>query len=158
MFNKVYNHLKIALFRLFKPFYRAPYVDIDGRKKEIYRGWAHFSLTQECVEYVVAFHDSHPKFNKYFSHVYASDESYFHTIVYNSRFRKHTVEDVIPEEKRSIQALCNLTYFEYPLYVTEFAKKEDYEYLLSKGFPFFRKCSSASAELLDEIDRKTSKS
>lgn len=154
-FYKLLNHINIILFKAFKKLYKPPYVDIDNKQCEIYRGWAHFALTQKCVEYVVHFYDTHPKYNQFFMNVYAPDESYFHTIIFNSPFLDHTVEGILPESKRSLVALCNLTYFEYPLYVTEFTKKEDYQYLLEKGYPFFRKCSSASAELLDEIDRNT---
>ena len=48
----------------------------------------------------------------------------------------------------------NLTYFEYPVYVTLFKEKKDWEKLKRSGFLFFRKASSESKELLDFIDEE----
>lgn len=66
--------------------------DCHGRKMEIYAGCAQFGLTQEAVRYIVQFHDENPGFNRYFKTVYAVDEAYFHTILYNSEFVTFTQE------------------------------------------------------------------
>ena len=128
-------------------------ITVDGKKYHFYRGWGHFAITHDCVEYVLSFSKAHKQFNDIFRHVYVPDESYFHTIIFNSAFAKNTVYGgPNPETHRSINYLLNLTYFEYPSSVREFKSESEYEYLLSKGFPFFRKASSGSIELLDRID------
>ena len=128
-------------------------IEYDGRKHHIFRGWAHFALTHEAVKYVLDFSRIHPKFNEKFRSVYAPDESYFHTIIYNSKFVDNTPhKGPISEEERNLKNLLNLTYFEYPAAVREFKSKDEYEYLKQTGYLYFRKVSSASAELLDCID------
>lgn len=126
-------------------------VDQHGRKMDIYQGCAHFGLTRDAVDYVVRFHEANPKFNKYFERVYAVDEAYFHTILYNSPFLSATVEGKSTTKPRLVDFM-NLTYFEYPDNVTLFYQKSDYEMLQQTGYLFFRKASSKSKELLDYID------
>ena len=76
------------------------------------------------LEYIVSFSKRYPEYNDYFRHVYVHDESYFHTIVYNSEYIKKTPrQSVIPETESSVESLLNLTYFEYPSTVRGFRKK-----------------------------------
>lgn len=126
------------------------FVMVDSKRFDIFDGWAHIALTGECVGYILAFYRDHPGFNRYFETAYASDESYFHTIVYNSEFVKHTV--VGGPVKREADKR-NLTYFEYPKGVRIFRSREELPYLMSKGYPFFRKADGQSGPLLDAIDQ-----
>lgn len=58
---------------------------------------------------------------------------YFHIIIYNSKFKEHVIPTIIdPEDK--ITLLCNVTYFEYPVEVINFVKKEDYKNLMDFVF------------------------
>ncbi len=118
---------------------------------KIHQGCAQFGLTADLVRYIVKFHDENPEFNKYFKSVYAVDESYFHTIVYNSDFVKNT-PDGKAVTRPHLTDFENLTYFEYPVTVTLFTKIEDWPKLRDSGFLYFRKASSESKELLDYID------
>ena len=136
----------------FVPHLKPNYVrDAAGRKMDIYQGCAQFGLTADMVRYIVQFHDENPKFNKYFKSMYAVDESYFHTIVYNSPFVKNT-PDGKAVTRPHLTDFENLTYFEYPVTVTLFTKIEDWPKLRDSGFLYFRKASSESKELLDYID------
>lgn len=125
--------------------------DCHGRKMEIYAGCAQFGLTQEAVRYIVQFHDENPGFNRYFKTVYAVDEAYFHTILYNSEFVTFTQEGQA-RERPKLTDFENLTYFEYPKYIRLFTSKEEWPILRDSGFLYFRKASSESKELLDYID------
>lgn len=157
-FKKVRNRLNIVIKNCYKKPLRKPYVFIDGMKSKIYRGWAHFALTESAVQYVLHFYDTHPDVNAFFRHTYAPDESYFHTIIYNSQFIRQTPEGKpISNKNRSIKALLNLTYFEYPKYVKVFTKTEEYETFKDSGCLYFRKATSESKELLDYIDRRHEK-
>lgn len=132
-------------------------VEYDGIKHHIYRGWGHFAITHELAEYIISFSNKHPEYNQFFKYVYVPDESYFHTIVYNSEFIKRTPNmGPLPDTKRDLRDMLNVTYFEYPSEVREFRYKDEYEYLHKKGYLFFRKASSNSKELLDYIDTKIS--
>lgn len=134
------------------PRFKKNYVkDKFGHHMKIYQGCAQFGLTADMVRYIVQFHDENPKFNKYFKSMYAVDESYFHTIVYNSHFVKNT-PDGKAVTRPHLTDFENLTYFEYPVTVTLFTKIEDWPRLRDSGFLYFRKASSESKELLDYID------
>ena len=80
------------------------------------------------------------------------DEIYIHTIIHNSPFRNNVSKDVIIRRSGE-ETLLNLTYFEYPVYVTVFTDKEDYKWLKNTGCLFVRKVNSSSSTLLDEIDK-----
>ena len=152
--TKIIHKLNHELFLRTKwiPNFKKNYVlDITGRKMDIYQGCAQFGITREAAEYIVKFHDNNLRVNQYFQSVFAPDESYFHTIIYNSEFIKKT-QDGRAVTRENLTDYKNLTYFEYPIYVTLFKKKEDWPKLRDSGYLFFRKASSESKELLDYID------
>ncbi len=154
-FAKAYNRVNFEIEKHWPLKFPNPKVKIDGKNCEIFRGWAQIALTDKAVRYILDFYKSHPKYNEFFQHVYAADESYFHTIIYNSPFRKYTADkgEVVEEKDRCVETLLNLTYFEYPGQVRIFTKKEEFEFLRSKAdYLFFRKASSKSEELLNCID------
>lgn len=136
------------------PRFKKSYVMNNANEKmEIYQGSAQFGVTRKLAEYIVQFHDQNEKFNRYFQTAYAPDESYFHTIVYNSPFVKYT-PDGKAVTRPHLTNFENLTYFEYPTVVTHFKEKKDWPKLRDSGFLFFRKASSESKELLDYIDEQ----
>lgn len=121
LFGKVVRGILGRINNLHIP-YRKSYINIQRKKFEIWWGWAHVALTRKCVEYIVDFYDTHKDFNRYFSHRFPPDEMYFHTIIYNSKFKEYIIPTIInPEDK--ITSLCNVTYFEYPVEVVNFVKK-----------------------------------
>ena len=122
-----------------------------GQKMDIHQGCAQFALTREAVEYVIRFHMDNPRFNRYFRSVYAADEAYFHTIIYNSHLIENT-PDGRAVFRPHLTNFQNVTFFEYPKKVTIFKRKEDWPKLAQSGFLFFRKATSESKELLDYID------
>ena len=103
-------------------------------------------MTRKLAEYLVRFHDENPGFNRYFRTMYAPDEAYFHTIVYNSPFAAHTPKGKAAASPH-LTDFENLTYFEYPADVTLFTEKKDWPKLRDSGFLFFRKASSQSKVL-----------
>lgn len=153
---KAIHRLNSALFLRtgIIPAFKKNYVrDNSGAKMQIYQGCAQFGVTRQLAEYIVKFHDENPEFNKYFQTMYAPDESYFHTIVYNSPFVKNT-PDGKAVTRPHLTNFENLTYFEYPKTVTLFTRKNDWPKLRDSGYLFFRKASSESKELLDYIDEQ----
>lgn len=65
-------------------------VDNQGQRLKIYQGCAQFAITTALAQYIVRFYDENPRVNRYFQTSYAPDESYFHTVVYNSPFVKNS--------------------------------------------------------------------
>lgn len=132
--------------------YRMPTFKNGKEKWSIYHGWAQFALTRDCIKYVLDIYENNAKYNKYMKHRFPPDELYIHTIIHNSPFRDKVSKDVIIRRSGE-ETLLNLTYFEYPVYVTVFTDKEDYKWLKNTGCLFVRKVNSSSSNLLDEIDK-----
>ena len=65
-------------------------MDASGRKLDIFQGCAQFGIISDAAAYIVNFHDTNKGFNRYFRTMYAVDEAYFHTIIYNSDFVRNT--------------------------------------------------------------------
>lgn len=160
MSKKLFNKLNTLLFLKtgIIPSFKQNYVGSNsGIKMQIYQGCAQFGVTRQLAEYILKFHDENSNFNKYFQTMYAPDESYFHTIVYNSPFVKYTTRGKAISRPK-LTDFENLTYFEYPNIVTLFTQKSEWPKLRDSGFLFFRKASSKSKELLDYIDEQHAQS
>lgn len=150
--HKMYSalFLKTGIIPPFKPNYVK---NAAGVKMDIHQGCAQFAVTRQLAEYIVKFHDENDGFNRYFRTMYAPDESYFHTIVYNSPFVKFTQNGQATTKPR-LEDFENVTYFEYTKTITIFKSKDDWPKLRDSGFLFFRKASSESKALLDYIDEQ----
>ena len=118
----------------------------------IYHGWAQFALTRQCVEYCLDFFNTNILFNKFMKHRFPPDELYFQTLIYNSSF-VNNVDKTIVYNRNGAKTNLNLTYFEYPTFVTVFRDKSDYYWLKDIGCLFVRKVNSSSKELVEEIDK-----
>jgi hypothetical protein len=59
-----------------------------------YAGSQWWALTADAGRHILSFIDARPDVVKFFRHVYAPDESFFHTIIGNSEFSKHIVRNV----------------------------------------------------------------
>lgn len=149
----ILNYKAFLGHRIIPHFKKNYTVDHSGKKLEIFQGCAQFGVTRKLAEYIVKFYDENKMFNKYFKTMYAPDEAYFHTIVYNSPFVNNT-PDGKAITRPHLTDFENLTYFEYPTTVTLFTKKSDWPKLRDSGFLYFRKASSESKELLDYIDKQ----
>lgn len=145
--------LKYGFYQLngFKIPYRRRSFRHKGANWHIYQGWAQFALTKCCVDFIVDEYHNNTQFNRFIKHRFPPDEIYFHTLIYNSEFRKR-MDDTVITRRSGEKTLLNLTYFEYPSQVLVFSKKEEFAFLKETGCLFVRKVNSSSEELLDEID------
>lgn len=132
--------------------YRSPVFKDRKGQWNIYHGWAQFALTKNCVKYILNVYENNHSYNRYMKFRFPPDEIYIHTIVHNSPFKDKVSKDVIIRRSGE-KTLLNLTYFEYPVLVTVFTNKEDYQWLRNTKCLFVRKVNSSSTDLLDEIDR-----
>lgn len=148
LFKKILNKLNTILG--IKT--RKGYVYINKQRYDVYWGAAQWALTHECIEHIVEFYEENKKFNKYFKYVFPADETYFHSIVFNSQFSQKTT---CKGPEKDITELCdirNLHYFEYPDLIKIF-KVSDYDFIKKQDCLFIRKTTTKdSTELLDIID------
>lgn len=155
VFNKLFMKMNSLLFLKTKwiPKFKKNYViDNTGNRNMIFQGCAQFGITRELAQYIIDYYDTNPNFNKYFKTMYAPDEAYFHTIVYNSNF-KYKTKDGKAITRNELNEYCNLTYFEYPKQIRIFKYASEYQLLKGRECLFFRKANSESKELLDYIDQ-----
>ena len=157
--NKLKHYcLKFNYIPPLKPKYAR---DNNGQKMSIYQGCAQIALTRNAVEYIVNFYDNNQKFNNYFKNSFASDESYFHTIIYNSKFSKNAT-GLINNDFPRLLDFRNLTYFDYDnnsVKINFYTKKHEFDHFKDSNYLFFRKVDERSNDLLDYIDayHKTNK-
>lgn len=131
---------------------RKGYIVINKKRHDIYWGCAQWALTHDCVKYILEFEKENYKFNNYFKHVFPPDETYFHTIIFNSNFKNKTVNNGEEKEKRYLVNWRNLHYFEYDKYIRIY-NHNDLELINSRKELFIRKVTTEeSSKLLDIID------
>ncbi|TVX79122.1 beta-1,6-N-acetylglucosaminyltransferase [Peribacillus simplex] len=59
----------------------------------LYYGSSWFSITSDCVDYILNFIDKNNEFYNFFKNSFCSDEMFFQTIILNSRFKEKVVND-----------------------------------------------------------------
>ncbi|MGO4108865.1 beta-1,6-N-acetylglucosaminyltransferase [Paenibacillus sp. YAF4_2] len=150
LFKKFVNRIQYYL-----PFKLKDGVVRDREEYNIYWGSAQWALTSQCIEYILNFSELHNKFNNYFKYVFAPDESYFHTIIFNSSFSKKTMCNGPELAVKGLVNWRNLHYFEYDKYIKIFTES-DFDNLINSDCLFFRKATTLdSTILLNKIDNYT---
>jgi len=56
------------------------------RGLRLYKGWQWWCLSRACTEYILSYIDSHPEVVRFFRYTSIPDETFFHTIIANSKF------------------------------------------------------------------------
>jgi Core-2/I-Branching enzyme len=75
--------------------FRVPWERRVPGRLQPFGGEAYWCLSREVAEYVSFFVAKNRSFVRFFRHVLIPDELFFHTIVMNSRFREHVVNDTL---------------------------------------------------------------
>lgn len=149
IFKKVINKLN----RTFSIKIRKGYIELNGKRNDIYWGSAQWALTGDAIKYIMDFYKNNKKFNDYFKRVFPADETYFNTIIFNSSFRNNVTNGGEEIEKRGLVNWRNLHYFEYGKCIRIF-NNNDLEEVLKLKDMFIRKVTSKdSSILLDNIDK-----
>lgn len=60
---------------------------------EFYGGSSWFSITGECMEYILEFINKNRDFEKFFKNSIYADEMFFQTIILNSKYKKQVIND-----------------------------------------------------------------
>ena len=106
MANKIISKMLIVTSKIFK---KGKYVELNGELQPVYYGSQWFSITPECARYILETLDANPKYINYFKHSFAPDEMFFHTIIFNSKYKYCTTYGKA-EQYSSQWNLNNYTY------------------------------------------------
>jgi hypothetical protein len=60
----------------------------------LYKGANWFSISGECMKYILEFTQKSPKYKKFFKNTFCGDEIFFQTIVLNSKFKGNVINDI----------------------------------------------------------------
>lgn len=154
-FDNINNFKRIInrTSRMFNIKVRRGVVRLEKKECDIFWGAAQWALTDKCIKYILEVYTKEFKYNKYFEHVFPADETYFHTIIFNSKFASRTMNGGPEKEKKYLVNWRALHYFEYENQIKTFTEK-DYDHLRQQNVIFIRKVDSeTSLQLLDLIDR-----
>ncbi|WP_341525179.1 beta-1,6-N-acetylglucosaminyltransferase [Nostoc sp. UHCC 0302] len=150
--ERFYKVIKLVLYVLINKVlrWRRNYKKVLGNLKP-YGGSTWWVLSADACQYILSFTETNPEIVNFFKNTWSPDESFFHTIIGNSKFRT--------------KAAKNLTFAQWKkLKNPEFIDMEQLQILLSKDkiiatntntsneFLFARKFKDESLELTDFID------
>lgn len=145
--NKIVQKLNIEV--------RNGFASGDDVQHKVYWGSAQWALTNEAVEYIIKFYNSHPKYNKWYYHSFPADELYFTTVIMNSDFSSMTTANGPEEEMCGLSNWRNLHYFEYLPGKIRIYNEMDYDFLCKCTELYVRKVTTKeSAKLLDLLDKQ----
>jgi Core-2/I-Branching enzyme len=107
-----------------------------------YGGWAWYTLSRKCVEYIKTFVDRHPKFVDYYKRTVVPEESFIQTILVNNQNF-----NLLNDDKRYIDYTGAIGGSPRTLTI------QDYATITNGKFHFARKFDlTRDAEILDRLD------
>lgn len=86
----IINHLLSKLYK------KVPFRS-NLKEYELYKGSNWFTLSGDCVRYILNYLEDNPKYIKEYKHTICADEHFFQTLVLNSPFKKSVVNDTLRE-------------------------------------------------------------
>ena len=110
------------------------------------KGWAFFTLSKECAEYVSEFVKRNPRYVRFFKHTLFADEYFWHTILVNSPLRETVANITLRYEQFEADPFTG--------HVRVLCKKDLAELRAEASESFFAKKfdSRVDADILDLID------
>lgn len=135
--KSLFHHMLSIPRKLGIKYRRGYYVDpVSHRRMDVYWGWAFVSLTRKCAEYIIKTDKENASMRRYFSHVYIPGETYIASIVFNSKFRKKTMDGRALEDGADARGI---TYFEYSDEIRVFHDLEELKNVDKSQFLYVRK-------------------
>lgn len=151
--NVLYQRIASAVCRnVMKiiPIRKRPYLLIDGQKWDIWMSSSYMCLTHDCAEYVYQMMNRKDICN-YFKYSFVPEEMLIPTIVFNSEWRRDSVE-VKENAYSGLISISMLEEFVYGKQIKVF-NEDDIKSLLDSGKFFCRKVQSGhSNKLMDILD------
>lgn len=108
--------------------------------EQLYGGHVWWSLSKDCVAYMLSYLEENPAFLERFRNTHCSEEIIFQTIVMNSPYAPNVVND-------------NLRYYVMQGSSPKVLEAGDYDKVIESGKLFMRKISAESALLIEKIKR-----
>ena len=87
-FNKIVRKLVFYLSKFKKKY---SYIKVKNRKLDVCFGSQWWAITPNCARYVMEYTSNNKEIDEYFKYSFASDELYFHTIIFNSKFKTKSI-------------------------------------------------------------------
>ena len=126
---------------------------LEGKAVDVYFGQMLFAVTPVCAKHILHIYYNDDRYNRYMKTTFASCELYYHTIVFNSKFREKTIQGGQEHEITPDFSWAPLHFYNYADKIKIY-KREDYDTLINSVYPFFRKALvGVSDSLMDAIDQ-----
>lgn len=151
-YGSVGSKFRVAIRHIVKALgFRKPLViKSPGHERNLYKGGSWWGLSRDLAEFVIHVWNNEPAFCRYFKTAFAPDETFIHTIAFNSQHRNRCILSTGPFT--CLEDLSPLTYIEYKNEIKVFTEK-DFDTLIASGKMFCRKTISGKSDgLLDKID------
>ncbi len=96
--NKYNRSRPMYLIRcIFSSFFKRFPIRPNLKGFEIYKGSNWFTLSGDCVEYILSYLDNHPTYIKDYQYTICSDEHFFQTLILNSPFKETVIQNTLRE-------------------------------------------------------------
>ncbi len=129
---------------------------LSGKRVDVYFGQMLFAVTPKCAEFILRVYNTDKRFNRYMKTTFAPCELYYHTILFNSKFRTQTIDGGEEHEITPDFSWAPLHHYNYAN-TPKVYEEGDYDELINCGKPFFRKAIiGVSDSLMNKIDIKRS--
>lgn len=128
---------------------RSTFLEIDGKKAEVYYGYAYWAITGSCARYLYETFQANKKIASYFKYSYAPIEMMPHTIILNSEYRNRCKE-YFAFDKVDCMVYAPLHYVIYGGNGTKIMNERDFDTLISSDKVFFQKSDSKISKKLIE--------
>lgn len=144
--RKILNILGSTIFK--KPNY---VLENNGNKIDIFHGSSWWALNIDVIKYIHKYSKDHDNLKKYFQYSLASDEKYFHTIFFNSRFSNTNIYEGPESYIPTTSAFSNMHIIDTSL--SKWFDEKDFNFIKTSNKFFVRKVSTKNSKtLLDLID------
>lgn len=125
-------------------------VKVGGGRMDVYYGFAYWAISSGCAEYLYNIVNSYPAWKKYFKYSYAPIELLPHTIIFNSKFKKHAFE-YLAFKDCDCMGYAPLHYVIYGENGTKYLNEQDYESILKSRKIFGQKFDTIYSKKLEEM-------
>lgn len=133
------------------PLKKKTYIKFKDKELDVFFGSQWWALTPNCAKYILDYTKLNPEIDRYFKYSFSPDEKYFHTVVFNSIYKKKTNNGVEAFQKRGTYLWANLHIIDKSL--SKYYKEDDIELIRESEKLFVRKVSSEeSLELIKLIE------
>ena len=123
----------------------------EGKEYKLYKGSMWWAITPDLAQLAYDTWKKNTQYVRYFHDSFAPDETFIHTLVFNSDYAKHSLGE--KERFTRLEDITPLTFIDYTHDIKVF-DETDYDLLVGSGKMFFRKAITGKSDtLLDRIDR-----